>query len=99
MRRKQDDQWEANDYLLACWQSLPWHADPSVVTGLHNWLAQQYDTTDKKLNMTWGLIHDYLGMNVNFAKSRVVMFGKIPYLNKIFRDFPEKITGVASSHC
>jgi hypothetical protein len=49
--------------------------------------------------MTWGLIHDYLGMNVNFAKSRVVMFGKIPYLNKIFRDFPEKITGVASSHC
>ncbi len=82
--------WHVYDLFLG-------HADPNVVTNLLNWLAQQYNTTDKKLNVTQGPIHDYLGMNVNIATPGVVTFNMIPYLNKIFRDFLEKIMGVASS--
>jgi hypothetical protein len=73
------------------------HADPSIVTDLLNWLAQLYDTTDKKLYVTRRPKHDYPGMNVNFAMPGVVTFDMVPYLNKIFGDFLEKITGVASS--
>ena len=82
--------WHVDDLFLG-------HADPSFVTDLLNWLAQQYDITDKILNVTRGPKHGYLGMNVNFITPEVVTFNMIPYLNKIFKDFPEMITGVSSS--
>jgi hypothetical protein len=43
------------------------HANPKVVTNLLEWLTVRYDTADKKLNVTCGLCHDYLGMTVNFS--------------------------------
>jgi hypothetical protein len=51
--------WHVDDLFIG-------HADPKVVTNLLKWLAPRYDTADKKLNVTRGLCHDYLGMTVNF---------------------------------
>ena len=51
--------WHVDDLLLR-------HADPSVVTDLTTWLASQYDTPYKKLNVMHGHQHDYLRMNVIF---------------------------------
>jgi hypothetical protein len=36
-------------------------------------------------------------MNINFSTSGSVSFDMIPYITKVIADFPEKITGVASS--
>lgn len=43
------------------------HEDPVVVLHVLDWLARQYDTHDKKLNVVRGIIHDYLGMNLDFS--------------------------------
>jgi hypothetical protein len=51
--------WHVDDLLIG-------HVDPTVVTTFFHWLANRYDTADKKLNVTRGHSHDYLGMNVDF---------------------------------
>ena len=65
LRGKQINQRLPYDNLLACRQPLHW-AQGSCFATLLNWLADRYDTEDKKLNVTRGPIHDYLGMNVDF---------------------------------
>ena len=64
--------------------------DPTVVTALLKWLADCYDTEDKKLNVTRGLIHDYLGMNVDFSAPGTVAFDMTQYITKKIVAFPEK---------
>jgi hypothetical protein len=51
----------------------------------------------KKLNVTRGPHHDYLGMNIDFSDLGSVRFDMIPYISKILTGFPEKITGVSST--
>ena len=82
--------WHVDDLFIG-------HADPSCVTSLLTWLARRYDTADKKLNVTRGPRHDYLGMNIDFSTRGSVAFDMIPYINKVLDTFPEKINGVASS--
>ena len=82
--------WHVDDLFIG-------HADPSCVTSLLTWLARRYDTADKKLNVTRGPRHDYLGMNIDFSARGSVAFDMIPYINKVLEAFPEKINGVASS--
>jgi hypothetical protein len=62
-----------------------------------SWLASRYDTADKKLKVTRGPRHDYLGMNIDFSDPGSVTFDMIPYISKILTGFPEKITGVSST--
>jgi hypothetical protein len=73
------------------------HQDPEVITDLLQWLSICYSTTDKKLNVTRGHHHDYLGMNIDFSSKGTVKIDMIPYMGKILAAFPEKITGVSSS--
>ena len=73
------------------------HKDPTVLADLLRWLANRYDTADKKLNITRGHRHDYLGMTIDFSTKAVVTFNMIPYINKNFTAFPEKITGASST--
>ncbi len=51
----------------------------------------------KKLKITRGHRHDYLGMTVDFSHQDAVAFDMIPYINKNFTAFPEKIMGVSST--
>jgi hypothetical protein len=86
--------------LTVCWHVddlLIGHKKRDVVTRFTRWLQQRYETPDKPLKATRGPIHDYLGMNINFSTPKTVSFDMIPYIKKILNEFPEKITGVASS--
>jgi hypothetical protein len=82
--------WHVDDLLIG-------HRNRDVVTRFTRWLQQRYETPDKPLNATRDPIHDYLGMNINLSTPGNVSFDMIPYIKKIIADFPEKITGVASS--
>jgi hypothetical protein len=82
--------WHVDDLFLG-------HEDPSVVSNFLDWLAQRYDTNDKKLNLTRGPLHDYLGMNFDFSTKGDVRIDMIPYIKKIIEAFHEKITGVQST--
>jgi hypothetical protein len=86
--------------MTICWHLddlIIWYVESSVVTTFLTWLASRYDTADKKLNVTWGPCHDYLGMNIDFSESGSVKFDMIPYISKILTGFPEIITGVSST--
>jgi hypothetical protein len=78
--------WHVDDLLIG-------HVDSSVVTTFLSWLASRYDTADKKLNVTRGPRHDYLGMNIDFSEPGSVTFDMIPYISKILTGFPEKLRG------
>ena len=82
--------WHVDDLIIG-------HVDSSVVTTFLTWLASRYDTADKKLIVTRGPRHDYLGMNINFSEPGSVKFDMIPYISKILTGFPDKITGVSST--
>jgi hypothetical protein len=82
--------WHVDDLLIG-------HRNRDGVTRFTRWLQQRYETPDKPLKATRGPIHDYLGMNINLSTPGNVSFDMIPYIKKIIADFPEKITGVASS--
>jgi hypothetical protein len=82
--------WHVNDLFLG-------HKKSGVVDRLLTWLQNRYETPAKPLNVTRGDKHDYLGMNIDFSTPGTVKFDMIPYIKKIFTDFPEQITGVDSS--
>jgi hypothetical protein len=52
--------WHVDDLFLG-------YEDLKVVSHFLTWLAQQYNTSDKKLNVTRGPCHDYLGMNKDLS--------------------------------
>ncbi len=86
--------------MTICWHVdvlLIGHVDSSVVTTFLSWLASQYDTADKKLNVTRGPRNDYLGMNIDFSEPGSIRFDMIPYISKILMGFPEKNMGVSST--
>jgi len=86
--------------LTVCWHVddlFIGHEDTAVVTHLLQWIANRYDTDDKKLNVIRGHKHDYLGMNLDFSTPGEISIDMIPYINKIIKAFPEKITGVQST--
>ena len=82
--------WHVDDLFLG-------HGDPNVVTTFLDWLAKQYNTDDKKLNIVRGHKHDYLGMNLDFSTAGTVNIDMIPYIKKVINAFPKKITGVQST--
>jgi hypothetical protein len=86
--------------MTICWHVdylLLGHEEHQIVTQFLTWLAARYDTPDKKLTAKRGYRHEYIGMTIHFSSPGSVAFDMIPYINKIFSDFPEKITGVTSS--
>jgi hypothetical protein len=63
--------------ITVCWHVddlLVGHKNHDVVTRFTRWLQQRYETPAKPLKATRGPIHDYLGMNINFATSGSVSF-------------------------
>jgi len=95
----------ANKIINGKQMTICWHVDdlsighvnPIIVTSFLDWLAQRYDTDNKKLNVVRGHKHDYLGMNLDFSTSGAVQIDMISYIKKINDAFPEKITGVQAT--
>ena len=78
--------WHVDDLFVG-------HADPNVVTDFLKWLANQYDTADKNLNITRGNRHDYLGMTIDFSHDDAVAFDMIPYIKKNSRHSLKRLQG------
>jgi hypothetical protein len=86
--------------LTVCWHVddlFTGHEDSAVISKFMAWLSKQHDTANKKLNVCHGPCHNYLGMMIDFSQQGSVTFDMIPYLAKIIKTFPEKITGMALS--
>ncbi len=86
--------------MTICWHIddlFHGYKDHKVVSDTISWLQNRYETPDKPLQATCGPAHDYLGMNIDFSTPGNISNDMIPYLNKVITEFPEKITGVAST--
>ena len=44
-----------------------------------------------KITVSRGIVHDYLGLDMNFSSEGVMRLSMIKHLEKIFADFPEDI--------
>jgi hypothetical protein len=67
--------WHVNDLLIG-------HAKPNTITHFLDWLAQRYDTPEKKVNATHGPCHDYLCMNIDFFDQGSAKLDMTPYITK-----------------
>ncbi len=74
--------WHVNDLKVS-------HVDPFQITKFAAYLASIYGNG---LVVYRGKVHDYLGMDLNFANKGVAQILMITYTTKILNDFPEAIT-------
>jgi len=44
------------------------------------------------MSMTRGKVHEYLGMDLDYTSDKCVNISMIKYIDKVIKDFPEKIT-------
>jgi hypothetical protein len=65
------------------------HVDPFQITKFAAYLASIYGNG---LVIHCGKVHDYLGMDLNFANKGIAQILMITYTTKILTDFPEAIT-------
>jgi hypothetical protein len=65
------------------------HIDPFQVTKFAAYLATIYDNS---LVIHRGLIHDYLGMDLNFSQPGIAQISMINYSKKVLDNFPKAIT-------
>jgi hypothetical protein len=70
------------------------HVDDKEVTKMIVWLKNIYGND---MRVSRGKKHDYLGMDLDFTEPGQVKITMIPYLKGVIRDFPEEITGRATS--
>eukprot|EP00957_Ditylum_brightwellii_P122138 9314495-Ditylum_brightwellii.AAC.1 len=45
------------------------------------------------MKTTWGKVHDYLGMTLDFRKKGKVKVGMVKYAKEVIETFPEAIKG------
>ena len=62
------------------------HIDPFQITKFASYLASIYR---EGLVVHHGKVHDYLGMDLNFANEGVAQISMITYTTKVLTDFPE----------
>jgi hypothetical protein len=74
--------WHVNDLKVS-------HVDPFQITKFAAYLAAIYGNG---LVVHQGKIHNYLGMDLNFATDGIAQVSMITYTSKILADFPEPIT-------
>jgi hypothetical protein len=65
------------------------HIDPFQITKFGAYLATIYSNG---LVVHQGKVHDYLGMDLNFATDGIAQVSMIMYTSKILTDFPKPIT-------
>ena len=65
------------------------HIDPFQITKFASYLASIYG---EGLVVHHGKVHDYLGMDLNFANKGIAQILMITYTTKVLTDFPEAIT-------
>ena len=70
------------------------HVDAKVNDGFLEWLKKTYgDEEIGKVKAVRGPIHDYLGMTLDFTKSRVLKLDMSKYIQDMIEDFPDDLDG------
>jgi hypothetical protein len=64
------------------------HKEQSVLDVILNELDLKFSTKKKALTASTGLIHDYLGITINFDERHKVKFTMIDYLEDILSEMP-----------
>lgn len=81
---------DRNQYVVCCWHVEDLkilHKSELVVTGCEAKVRGMYSD---KLTVSWGKVHDYLGMDLDFATEPGAMaISMIKYLHKVIEEFPE----------
>jgi hypothetical protein len=71
------------------------HRDQSVINEVLLDLNKQFGTTRKPLVATTGVIHDYLGITIDYSEKGKVMFTMYDYLEDILDEMPDDMNGSA----
>jgi hypothetical protein len=77
--------WHVDDIKMS-------HKDPKEVTKVIDWLKSIYGDN---MHVSRGLVHDYLGMTLDYTKKGEVKVMMVDYLKGVMGDFPEVIDGTA----
>jgi hypothetical protein len=71
------------------------HKEQSVLDVILNDLDLKFGTKKEALTASTGLIHDYLGITINFDEPHKVKFTMIDYLEDILSEMPSDMEGIA----
>jgi hypothetical protein len=71
------------------------HKEQSVLDVILNDLDLKFGTKKKTLTASTGLIHEYLGITINFDEHHKVKFTIIDYLEDILSGMPSDMEGIA----
>jgi hypothetical protein len=71
------------------------HKDQDILDSILNDLDIKFSTKKNALTASTGLIHDYLGITINFNERHKVKFTMIDYLKDILSEMPGDMEGVA----
>ena len=82
--------------------TVPWHVDdlkvshldPAEITKFANYFAVIYG---EKLTVHRGLVHDYLGMDLDYTTKGKVENSMIKYVDKILEGFSEELGASAAT--
>ena len=72
------------------------HVDPKEITLFAICMSKKLGGK-LPLTVRRGKVHDFLGMDMDWSDKGKVKCSQIKYLAQVIRDFPERITGSASS--
>jgi hypothetical protein len=71
------------------------HKEQSVLDVILNDLDLKFGAKKKALTASTGLIHDYLGITINFDERHKVKLTMIDYLEDILSEMPSDMEGIA----
>jgi hypothetical protein len=71
------------------------HMKQSVIDSVLDDLNKEFGTTKKPLAATTGMIHDYLGITIDYSERGKVMFTMYDYLEDILDEMPDDMNGTA----
>jgi hypothetical protein len=71
------------------------HMKQSVIDSVLEDLNKEFGTTRKPLSATTGMIHDYLGITIDYSEKGKVKFTMYDYLEDILEEMPDDMNGTA----
>jgi hypothetical protein len=71
------------------------HVKQSVIDSILDDLNKEFGTTKKPLAATTGLIHDYLGITINYSEAKKVKFTMYDYLEDIISEMLDDMNGTS----
>jgi hypothetical protein len=71
------------------------HMKQYVIDSILDDLNKEFGTTKKPLAATTGLIHDYLGITIDYSETKKVKFTMYDYLEDILSEMPDDMNGTS----